>query len=107
MIFRLILFITVVLLMLGIILKSDYFKIDTIEVVGNKNLSKVDIIDSSKISKKKKIYLKLAKKIVKEEVEELPFVKEAKIKRKLPRTVIIDVIEREEKLLNKKTFLHI
>ena len=36
MIFRLILFITVVLLMLGIILKSDYFKIDTIEVVGNK-----------------------------------------------------------------------
>ena len=100
MIFRLILFITVVLLMLGIILKSDYFKIDTIEVVGNKNLSKVDIIDSSKISKKENIF-KISKKIVKEEVEELPFVKEAKIKRKLPRTVIIDVIEREEKLLIK------
>lgn len=100
MIFRLILFITVVLLMLGIILKSDYFKIDTIEVVGNKNLSKADIIDSSKISKKENIF-KISKKIVKEEVEELPFVKEAKIKRKLPRTVIIDVIEREEKLLIK------
>lgn len=99
-VFKLFLLMTIISLIIGFILKSDFFRVEKIEVFGNKILNVNKIVEFSNIGKGENIF-KIDTKSIREKVEELPYVKEANIKIKLPDTVIIDIIEREETLAVK------
>lgn len=86
--------------MVAIILKSDLFKIYEIEVVGNNKVDREDIIHYSALHKGENIF-RIRPKVSKANIERLPYINEAKIKRKFPKTIIVDVTEREEKALIK------
>lgn len=80
------------------LLNSDVFKIKSIGVIGNKTLSKDDIISSSEIGKDENIF-RIKKSQVKNSIENLPYIKEIEIKREFPDRIIIKVTEREESLM--------
>lgn len=94
------LLITLLSIMVFIMFKSDMFKIQYIEVIGNGAMEKEDIIENSTLYKEENIF-RIKTKIAEEKIKELPYIKEVKVKRKLPKTIIIDIVERKEKVLIK------
>lgn len=90
-------FLIIVFLLWGIyyLLQSDLLNLQMIEVHGNLELTEEEIIDGAKLYTKRNI-LQYNLLEIKENVEMQPFVKEAMIKRKLPKTMIITVREREK-----------
>ncbi|SNS24429.1 cell division protein FtsQ [Anaerovirgula multivorans] len=90
-------FLSIVFLLWGIyyLLQSDLLNLQMIEVHGNIELTEEEIIDGAKLYTKRNI-LQYNLLEIKENVEMQPFVKEAIIKRKLPKTMIITVREREK-----------
>lgn len=99
-VFRIFLLITILSIMITIIFKSDLFKIKDIQVIGNNKLAKEDIIDYSSLHKGENIF-RIKSKIVERGIKRLPYIKEVQVKRKLPKTIIINIVEREEKALIK------
>lgn len=80
------------------LLTSTTFKISKINVEGNKRYTPEQIVDSSYIKLNNNIFL--MKKTKKEQaIKTLPFVKDAKVKRKLPNTIDIYVTERKSEYL--------
>ncbi len=77
------------------IFKTDYFNVKDIEVIGNKKLSKTDIIRASLCNKGENI-LKVNIKKGEESIRRLSYIKDCQIKRKYPNKVVIQVEEREE-----------
>ena len=73
---------------------SPLFNIEKIEVNGNKKIDSSTVISLSGVVTGKNIF-QISKKQVIEGVKENPYINNVTIKRKLPRTLVIDVKERE------------
>lgn len=92
---RLVLLFLVVSLTYLSVFNTDIFLIKNIQVKGNKNLNKNTIIQGSLCKKGENIF-RISREDCEKSIENLSYVKEAKIKRKLPNTIIIQIVEREE-----------
>lgn len=75
--------------------KTDFFTIKKIEIVGNKKLSK-DTISKASIFLKGENIFKINKEHCQDSINNLSYIRDVKIRRKLPSTIIIEVEEREE-----------
>lgn len=95
MFFRLLLIIFLVFIMFVLALNTDIFIIDNIKVLGNNKISKDIIINASSINTGENIF-KISTRTSKKTIENLPYVKEAEIKRKFPKGILIEIIERKE-----------
>jgi len=76
------------------ILSSELFSLKSIYVTGNKTITKNDIINLSQLQYGKNLFKVNKKKIVKS-IFKNPKIKAVRIKRILPSSVSIDIIERE------------
>lgn len=87
------LFIMLISLFAILCLKLSYFNIKVIQVNGSKNISDKDIVNLSNISIGNNIfYIHTTSSI--NNILSNPYIYSASIKKKLPSTIIIDVIER-------------
>lgn len=77
------------------ILKSDLLNLENIEIQGNKVLSKEEIIEVGELSYNRNI-LQFKLTDIEKNIISHPFIKEVDLKRKLPKTMIITVKEREK-----------
>lgn len=94
---RLILFlIFIIAIMILLTLKTDYFLVKKIVVENNKIVSAEDIVESSGLSETSNI-LYINTKETKESIQNNAYIEKVNIKRQLPSTLIINVIEREAK----------
>ena len=94
---RIILLLFLVFLVFILTLKTDLFLIDNIKVMGNNKILHTTIIDVSNIEYNENIFKINIKDSIKN-MEELPYVKEAMVKRKFPKSIIMEIIERKEAL---------
>lgn len=94
-ILKFLLFVLTIILMYLFVFKTDFFNIRNIKVVGNNKISYEQIVRASMCNKGENIF-KISKKKGKESLERLPYVKEANIKRRLPKGLIIEIDERQE-----------
>lgn len=93
--FRFLLLILFMSSMIVFALNTKFFVIDNIKVLGNDKLSKDTIISGSSINIGQNIF-KINKKSGEEALKKMSYIKEVKIKRKLPKKIIIEVTERKE-----------
>lgn len=75
-------------------ISSSFFNINSIQVIGQDKIPKQSIINASSIPKGENIF-KINKKVGINNIEKLPYIKDVKIKRDLPRGIIINIIERK------------
>lgn len=75
-------------------LNTSFFAIKIINVEGTNTLAETDVIINSGIEFGENI-IKASKKFIKENVEKNPYIKSVKISKKLPKTIIIEVVERQ------------
>ncbi|CCQ95845.1 putative Cell division protein DivIB [[Clostridium] ultunense Esp] len=94
-ILKFLLFVLILILLYLFAFKTNFFSIRNIEVVGNKKTSYDQVIKASMCNKGENIF-KINKKKGKESLERLPYIREARIKRKLPKGIIIQIDERKE-----------
>lgn len=73
---------------------SPLFNIKTIEVDGNKIVTKNEIISLSKIQIEENSF-KLSKSKIRKQIKENAYIQDVKITRKLPSTILIEIEERE------------
>lgn len=92
---RLILLIAIISISVSYSFKSGIFNIDTINVNGNNKLSKESLINISGIIKGENIF-KIRTSDGEKEIKQLPYIKSVEIKRKIPRTININIVERIE-----------
>lgn len=75
-------------------LKLQYFNINDIQVTGNRNITKDEIVKLSAIEKGNNIfYTNLIKAST--NIRSNPYIQSVKIKRKLPSTLQVEVVERD------------
>lgn len=86
------LFIIVIGISITIMLKSNYFVVDKIEINNNKYVKKEEIIALCDV-KGKNIFL-LRKDNISEKIKNNPYIEKVNIKKKLPSTIIINVQEK-------------
>lgn len=94
-IFRLVIPLVLIFIIIFFILNSSFFNIEKINVLNNKLLKKDEIIKISKIKKNLNIF-KINSLDIQGRLTSDPFIKSASIKKTLPNTVNIDIIEREK-----------
>ena len=75
--------------------KTNFFHIDSIKVTGNDKMSYDEILNASTYIKGENIF-NISKKKGQNSLEKLPYIKKAEVKRRLPRSIIIQIEEREE-----------
>ncbi len=75
-------------------LKLDYFNINNIEVSGNRNIHKNEIIKLSSIENGNNIFYTNLKK-ARTNIKSNPYIQSVDIKRQLPSTLQINVVERD------------
>lgn len=75
---------------------SDYFMIDHIEVKGNKYYTQEEILTMAHASPGSNLIYKPGKKEIIEFLEKNTYIKEVKVKRKFPTTLVIEVVERKQ-----------
>ena len=75
--------------------KTDVFTIKKIEITGNKKLNKDTILKASICTKGENIF-KINKNYCQNSINSLAYIKSVEIKRRLPSTLKIEVVEREE-----------
>ncbi|NLY86483.1 MAG: FtsQ-type POTRA domain-containing protein [Tissierellia bacterium] len=80
-----------------LVLNTDLFVINNIEVIGNDKLSKENIVLGSSIKVGDNIF-KISTKEGENNLKSLAYIKDVKIKRKLPKEILIEVVERKELL---------
>ncbi len=73
---------------------SPLFNIKTIEINGNKIVTKNEIISLSKIQIEENSF-KLSKSKIKKQIKENAYIQDVKVTRKLPSTILIEIEERE------------
>jgi cell division protein FtsQ len=76
-------------------IQSNAFSVSRIEINQTQVLTQQEIIDSSTIKMGDNIFLLNIRSIAKK-VQAIPRVKRAEVRRVLPRTIVIDVLERRE-----------
>lgn len=101
------LFIIVIGISITIMLKSNYFVVDKIEINNNKYVKKEEIIALCDV-KGKNIFL-LRKDNISEKIKNNPYIEKVNIKKKLPSTIIINVQEKKVKALIRydNTFINL
>lgn len=82
----------------GLLSLSSIFTVDSIEVRGNKHYTAEEIINMGHAVPGRNLFYGLNKKETEEYLEQNPYIKSAKVSRKLPSTMVIKVTERKEKL---------
>lgn len=92
--FKVFVLILIIAALIAFLLSSDLFKIKNIYVTGNKTVPKDDIIKISNIQYSQNIFKLNSKKIIKGMFEN-PKIKAVRIKRVLPSSIALDIIERE------------
>ena len=92
---KFILLILLISLGLVFVLKTNFFIIDKIEITGNNKIKREDLIIASSINIGENIF-KISIKSGEENIRKLPYTEEIKIRRKLPKTIIIEIIECKE-----------
>lgn len=92
--FRFILLIAIITFVFIFIFRSDFFLINTINVDGNYIISDEEIINTSRIDIGSHLF-NYNKGKVEGRISNFPYIKEVNIRRKLPKTVEIQVEERE------------
>lgn len=95
MFFRLLLLISLIFIMFVLALNTDFFIIDNIKVLGNNKISEDIIISASSINFEENIF-KISTRNGKKNIENLSYIKEVEIKRKFPKGISIEIIERKE-----------
>lgn len=75
-------------------IRSSFFKIDEIEAPEGDSVSEEEILEAADISNDDNILL-IRKKAIVGRLESIPYVKSASIRKKLPDTIVIEIIERE------------
>lgn len=90
-----ILLLFMIILIYLFVFKTNFFDIKNIEITGNKKLSNDQIIKASICMKGKNIF-KINKNYCEESIKKLAYVKNVKITRKLPSTINVEIVEREE-----------
>ena len=92
---RLLLLISLIIIMFVLALKSEFFVINNIKVLGSNKISKDIIISASSIGIGENQF-KISTRDSEKNIEKIPYVKEVKVKRKFPKGILIEVIERKE-----------
>lgn len=93
-------FFTRIFIILGVIIAvtafslSSFFTVDTIDVQGNKYFTDEEISNMAHASKGQNIIYKLNKGNMLNYLEKNPYIEEARVYRKLPSTIVINVKER-------------
>lgn len=93
--FRIFLLALFICFLIILALNTDLFTINNIEVIGNNKLSKENIILGSSINKGENIF-RISTRQGEKNLINLPYIKEVSIKRKLPKGIFIEVVERKE-----------
>lgn len=75
-------------------IKSSFFKISEIEAPEGDFVLEEEILEAAAISKDDNILL-IRKKTIVGRLESIPYVKSANVRKKLPDTIVIEIIERE------------
>ncbi len=96
--FYLVLIVTLTIILVVFLLNSETFNINNISVKGNNNINKEKILHISAINRGENIF-RISKKEAEENLLELPYTKSVSVKRDLPRSVDIEIIERKNKVL--------
>ena len=91
---RIILLITIITLILIFLFKSDFFIIENIKLDGNYIISNQEILNSSRIDLGSHIF-NYNKSKAEDRIHNFSYIKDVNIRRKLPKTVEIQVEERE------------
>ncbi|HAG07227.1 MAG TPA: hypothetical protein DCL13_03545 [Peptococcaceae bacterium] len=91
-------FIFLLLIALFVFLRSAFFNIDTVEVVGTTRLSEQEVKKVAQIEYGTSIF-KINTGEVEARLRRLTLVKDASVVRKLPRTVLINIEERRPRVL--------
>lgn len=94
-ILKFLLFVIIMTLLYLFVFKTSFFNIKNIKVVGNKKMSYEKIVNASQCIRGENIF-KISKKLGEKSLNRLPYIKEAKIRRKLPNSIIIEIKERKE-----------
>lgn len=92
--FRLVLLLALIAFLVAYAFKSDFFNIENINVEGNQTLKNDLIINASRINLGENI-LRIESSDAQKEIKMLPYIKEALVDVKLPKTINIRVEERE------------
>ena len=93
-------FFTRIFIILGVIIAvtafslSSFFTVDTIDVQGNKYFTDEEILNMAHASTGQNIIYKLNKGNMLNYLEKNPYIEEARVYRKLPSTIVINVKER-------------
>ncbi len=78
-----------------LIVNTSFFSIQNIRVLGNNKVLKNKIVLVSSIQEGTNTF-KVDTKYAEDNIRKLPYIKSVKIKRKLPKEIIINVVERRE-----------
>ena len=84
-----------------LISNSGLFTIDAVEVKGNSHYTAEEIINMGHVSTGRNIIYKANIKETKEFLENNPYIRHAEVRRRLPSTLVIRVVEREERFAFK------
>lgn len=93
--FRFILSLILTSLLMIFALKTDFFVINDIKVIGNKNITKDILIKASDINIGENIF-KISIRSGEKNIKKLSYTKEINIMRKFPKSIAIEIIERKE-----------
>lgn len=93
--FRFILSLILISLLIVFALKTDFFVINDIKVIGNKNITKDTLINASSINIGENIF-KISISSAEKSIKKLPYTKEINIMRKFPKGIAIEIVERKE-----------
>ncbi|MBZ2173677.1 FtsQ-type POTRA domain-containing protein [Schnuerera sp. xch1] len=94
-ILKFLLFVMIIISIYLFAFKTDYFNITDIKVVGNKKMSYEQIVKASTCIKGENIF-KINVTHSEESLKMLPYIKNCKVKRKLPNEIIIEIEERKD-----------
>lgn len=92
--FKYVIFLFILCIFAAFFISSSFFQIKYIEVNGNKNVTREEIIKLSSVYYGENIF-RINKKNSMKSIFQNPYVKMIKIKRVIPNKVIIDIIERQ------------
>jgi len=93
------------LLLIKIIVDSDHFAVQNIEVIGNKRLASQDVIDLSDIRHGVSTF-DLDLEIIGQKLAENDWIRSAHIMRKLPQGIVIEISEREALFIINLDYLY-
>lgn len=97
--------ITIIVILIGYSLKSELLNINKINIKGNSNISKEKLLHTSAIVTGENIF-RISTKDAEKNILKLPYTKSVKVKRRLPKGIDIEIVEREGKLLVKNISMY-